>query len=371
MTYFDSAATTLQKPPEVSHAVAYAVDHLASPGRGGHRASMLAADTAYVCRETLANLFHMSDPSDIVFTFNATHALNIAIKSLVKPGDTVLVSGYEHNAVMRPLHAIDRVSVKVAHSPLFCVENAIQAFELGMTPDIACVICNHVSNVFGFVLPIDEIAVLCKKKGIPLIVDCSQSAGIIDVHPARWGASFVAMPGHKGLYGPQGTGVLLCNHDTKTLLEGGTGSMSRGADMPLFLPDRLEAGTHNMVGIAGLLEGVRFVQKLGLDTIRNHEEKLLLQVMDGLTSLGNITIYANGKPNNQLGVLSFVVQGMDCELVGERLGELGVAVRAGLHCAPTAHETAGTIDTGTIRISFSAFNKAYEVRDFLKKMSQL
>lgn len=371
MIYFDSAATTLQKPTSVSRAVAYAVDHMASPGRGGHQASMLAADTTFACREALAELFHMSDSSHVVFTFNATHALNIAIKSLVKSGDTVLVSGYEHNAVIRPLHGIEGVSVKVARSQLYDVEDTIRTFQVEMTPDVSCVICNHVSNVFGYIMPIDEIAVLCKQKGIPLIVDCSQSAGILDIDPNKWGASFVAMPGHKGLYGPQGTGVLLCSSHSKTLLEGGTGSMSMGAEMPQFLPDRLEAGTHNVAGIAGLLEGVRFVKKLGLDTIRNHEAMLLTQMVSGLTSMKNITCYYDKTYHNQLGVLSFALHEADCEFVGERLGALNVAVRAGLHCAPVAHQTAGTLERGTVRVSFSAFNKSVEVREFLKKLDQL
>ena len=191
----------------------------------------------------------------MVFTFNATHGLNIAIKTLVKPGSTVLISGYEHNAVTRPLRAIPNVTVKAAESPLFDREAALEAFRRELTPEVDAVVCTHVSNVFGFILPIESIAALCRQRGCPLVVDASQSAGCLPLSFRELGAAFIAMPGHKGLYGPQGTGLLLCGDGAEPLLEGGTGSVSLSQEMPDFLPDRLEAGTHNIAGIAGLLEG--------------------------------------------------------------------------------------------------------------------
>ena len=279
MIYLDAAATTLQKPTAVASASAYAVNHMATPGRGGHQPAMLAAETAFACRQAAAELFHVGEPDNVVLTFNATHGLNIAIQSLVKPGDTVLISGYEHNAVTRPLAAIPNVKVKVAASPLFQPETILYQFQRLLTPEVSAVVCNHVSNVFGYVLPVAEISALCARRGVPLILDASQSAGCLPVHLDELGAAFIAMPGHKGLYGPQGTGLLLCNHETAPILRGGTGSVSIRQDMPDFLPDRLEAGTQNIAGVAGLLEGLRFVRSQGEENILDHERRLALSLI--------------------------------------------------------------------------------------------
>lgn len=366
MIYLDSAATTLQKPPPVQRAACYAMGHMASPGRGGHRPAMLAGTTAFTCREAAAELFGISDPERVVFTFNATHGLNIAIKSLVKPGDTVLISGYEHNAVTRPLHCMEGVTVKVATGPLFQPDQIYRRFEEQLTDEVSLVVCNHVSNVFGYILPVERIAALCRSRGVPFILDASQSAGVIPIRMEELGAAFIAMPGHKGLYGPQGTGLLLCGAEAKPLLEGGTGSLSALQTMPDFLPDRLEAGTHNIPGIAGLLEGVRYVKKRGEAAIMDHERLLTFRAAEGLMRIPGVRVYASHRPVCQGGVLSFTVRDMDCEAVGEALGDKDIAVRCGLHCAPLAHQSAGTLDTGTVRASFSAFNTAGEVDRFLR-----
>lgn len=371
MIYLDSAATTLQKPPSVIQATAYAMGHMSSPGRGGYQSAMAAADTAFTCRRAAAELFHVSEPDDVVFTMNATHGLNIAIKSMVRPGDTVLISGYEHNAVTRPLAAIPGVTVKVASSHVFDPEEILRRFQEMLTPEVSCVICNHVSNVFGYVLPVAEISNLCFRRGVPLILDASQSAGTLPVYMDRLHAAFIAMPGHKGLYGPQGTGLLLCGREGKPLIEGGTGSLSALQQMPDFLPDRLEAGTHNVPGIAGLLEGIRFVQRKGTDAILDHERVLASRCADGLSALPGVKVYSAPRLFCQAGVLSFQVEGKDCEAVGEALGARQIAVRAGLHCAPLAHKSAGTLESGTIRVSFSAFNHGREVEQFLTVMSDL
>lgn len=372
MIYLDSAATTLQKPPAVARATAAAIGRMTSPGRGGHRAAMIAAETVFDCRQAAAELFHMESPENVIFTLNATHALNLAIKSMVRPGDTVVVSSYEHNAVTRPLHALG-CQVKVARSPLFDRQAMLEAFDRMVTQEVACVVCTHVSNAFGFILPVEEIAELCRRRGIPLIVDASQSAGALGVHMDQWDCAFIAMPGHKGLYGPQGTGLLLCGReeDTRPILEGGTGSLSAQQDMPDFLPDRLEAGTHNVPGIAGLLEGIRYVRSRGEKVILRHERALTRQASERLSRLPGVQVFAAQEPENQAGVLSFTMNGMDSETVGERLGQRGIAVRAGLHCAPYAHETAGTLASGTVRASFSAFNTPAEVRAFVSAVSTL
>ncbi len=372
MVYLDSAATTLQKPPSVRRAMLSAVERMASPGRGGHKPAMLAAETAFRCREAAAGLFHLEDPENVVFTLNATHALNLAIKSVVKPGDTVVVSGYEHNAVTRPLAALG-CHIKIARGPLFDREAILAAFEEQLTGEVSCVVCTHVSNVFGFILPVEEIAALCRRRGVPMILDASQSAGALPVHMDELGCAFIGMPGHKGLYGPQGTGLLLCGEgrETVTLLEGGTGSLSARQEMPDFLPDRLEAGTHNIPGIAGLLEGIRFVKSRGEEAILRRERALTRQAAKGLAAIPGITLYAASRPEVQAGVLSFQLASLDCEEVGERLGERNIAVRAGLHCAPYAHESAGTKEKGTVRVSFSDFNTPAEVQTLVREVSRL
>lgn len=370
MIYLDSAATTLQKPAAVAAASAWAINRLASPGRGGHRPAMAAADKAYACREAAARLFHMDDPERVVFTFNATHALNIAIKTLARPGSRVVISGFEHNAVTRPLSALD-VNLRVARGSLFDQEALLESFRRELDRGTDLLVCTHVSNVFGFILPIEEIARLCREREIPFIVDASQSAGVLPVDFTALGAAFVAMPGHKGLYGPQGTGLLLCGTDPSPLLEGGTGSESKRQAMPEFLPDRLEAGTHNIAGIAGLLEGLRFLERRGLKNVAAHESRLIRRMGEGLRAIPGIQPFLSPDPAVQAGVLSFRAAGRDCEELGDVLGSRGIALRAGLHCAPLAHETAGTLETGTLRASVSVFNTDREIDKFLQAVREI
>ena len=356
MIYLDSAATTFQKPPSVTAAMQDALLTMSSPGRGGYPAAMKAAETAFQCRSELAELFGVGNPERVVFTSSATHGLNIAIKSLVPPGGKAVVSGYEHNAVTRPLTALG-AEVSAAEAPLFRQSEVAAAFDRLIVPGTDAVICNHISNVFGFILPIEDIAAVCRRRKVPLIVDASQSAGVLPLDMTALGAAFIAMPGHKGLYGPQGTGVLLCGESVpvRTLLEGGTGSLSIHQEMPDFLPDRLEAGTHNMPGIAGLLEGVRYVKQRGMDAICLRERQLTLLLAEGLRTIPNLRVYAMPGLHQQAGVLSVVPEEKDVEVLGEELAERGIAVRAGIHCAPFAHRTAGTLETGTVRLSVSDF----------------
>ena len=257
MIYFDAGATTLQKPETVARAMYRAVGTLSSPGRGSY--------PDLRCRTLAAELFGAADPEQVVFTSSATHGLNIAIRTLVKPGGRVVISGYEHNAVTRPLHAIPGVEIAVADAPLFDREEMVRQFAQALETPADAVICTHVSNVFGYRLPVERIAALCRERSVPFVLDASQSAGTLPVDMTALGAAFIAMPGHKGLYGPQGTGLLLCGMEPEPLLRGGTGSQSLLQAMPDQLPDRLEPGTHNMPGIAGLLEGLRFVKARGVD----------------------------------------------------------------------------------------------------------
>lgn len=364
MIYLDSAATTLQKPPSVPKAVAQALATMTSPGRGNYGPAARASQTLLACREAAAERFRVGQPERVVLTFNATHGLNIAVRSLIKPGQTVVLSGYEHNAVTRPLHAIPNVTLTVLNTLPFQPERMIEELKTALAQGVDVVICNHVSNVFGCVQPVGEMAALCAEAGVPFVLDASQSAGILPVRMDELHAAFIAMPGHKGLYGPQGTGLLLCNHPVTPLLHGGTGSLSKLQTMPDMLPDRLESGTHNMPGIAGLLEGIRYVQRTGVETIAAHERRLTAQAVELLRYTEGIRLFWCEGFRHQTGVLSFVVEGMDCEELGEAMARQGVALRAGLHCAPLAHRTVGTLKTGTVRFSPSAFNTSAQVVQF-------
>lgn len=351
MIYLDSAATSLLKPVTVEQAMRRAMRTMASPGRGGHAPAMLAAETVLNCRLAAAELFHVPEPEQVVFTMNATHALNIAVHSLVSEGTRVLISGFEHNSVTRALRA-HGAEIRIAGRKLFDREDTLADFRRQI-PDVDLVVCTHVSNVFGYILPIGQIAELCREYGTALVVDASQSAGVLPIDMQALGAAFIAMPGHKGLFGPQGTGLLLCGVPGSPLMHGGSGSESLLQSMPEYLPDRLEAGTHNVCGIAGLLAGLEYVREKGTEEILLHERRLLQKMRAELEDCP-LQLYT-GEEREQSGVLSLRCSAMDCELVAQRLAERGVCVRSGLHCAPTAHESAGTLDSGTVRLSFSPF----------------
>ncbi|MCD7768903.1 MAG: aminotransferase class V-fold PLP-dependent enzyme [Oscillospiraceae bacterium] len=370
MIYLDCAATSLQKPAAVRYAMTDAVRTMSSPGRGGYDSAMAAAGLVLDCRTALADMFCVSAPERVIFTGSATHGLNIAINSLVGPGDRVVISGYEHNAVWRPLYGIG-ADIRVAASPLFRPEKAVEAFRR-MLPGARAAVCCQVSNVFGYILPVEEIGVLCRRAGVPLIVDAAQSAGSVGLDFDGLGCAFAAMPGHKGLLGPQGTGVLLCREERpRPLMYGGTGSVSESVEMPDFLPDRLEPGTHNVPGIAGLLAGVEWLGRRTPAAVLAHERELMAAFCDIVSRSPKIRLFRAYDPDCQAGVASLQVDGMDCEDVADRLAAQGIAVRAGLHCAPLAHQTAGTLRAGTVRFSFSPFNTFQEVRSAAERLLSL
>ena len=371
MIYLDAGATTLEKPVRVRQAMARAVNTMSSPGRGDHPATRLAEQTAFRCRSEAAALFGVPQPEQVIFTQNASHGLNIAIRTLVRPGCRVVISGYEHNAVTRVLHSIPDVTIIVVDAPLYQPEAMAEGFRQALAQGADAAVCNHVSNVFGCVQPVEKIAALCREAGVPLVVDASQSAGVLPVDLSGWDAAFVAMPGHKGLYGPQGTGLLLCGHEAEPVLFGGTGSLSRQQQMPPDLPDRLEAGTHNMPGIAGLLEGIRFVRRTGLEEIARRERTTAARAAERMKQLSEVEVFCQEGFRDQTGVVSFRVRGRDCEEIGEEMARRGVALRAGLHCAPLAHRTAGTLETGTVRLSPSVFTTTGQIDRFAEQLRQV
>ncbi len=364
MIYLDNGATSFRKPPAVYRAVEQAMRVCANPGRGGYRAAMEASRRLFACREAAAELFDC-DPEQVVLTGNCTHGLNIAIRSLVKPGTRVVVSGFEHNAVTRPLHALG-ARITVAGRKLFDWADTLREFERALDRGQDAAVFTHVSNVFGYVLPVEEMARLCRKYGVPFILDAAQSAGTLPVKLRQLGASFIAMPGHKGLLGPQGTGLLLCAGKAEPLLWGGTGSASIRQEMPEETPERLEAGTMNVPGFAGLEEGLRYLLRVGTDRVYVREHAQLQRCISGLKRLG-FPVFTGP---HQAATVS-ILPALDCEGAAAFFAERGVAVRAGLHCAPYAHESAGTLETGTVRVSFGYDASDAQTDAFLQAASKL
>lgn len=364
MIYLDSGATSLRKPPAVAMAMTDALRRCANPGRGGYDAAMTAAKVVYHCREQAGKLFECR-PEQVVFTLNCTHGLNIAIRSLVKPGDRVVISGFEHNAVTRLLCGLG-AEVVVSGRRLFDWGDTLAEFEAALQTGVQAAIFTHVSNVFGYILPIYAMARLCRQYGVPFVVDAAQSAGTLPVSLRQLGADYIAMPGHKGLLGPQGTGLLLCAQVPEPLIFGGTGSESDNQAMPDFLPDCCEAGTVNVPGIAGLSAGLTWLKREGIGKIHRREHREAMHCAQGLQDLG-LRCFAG---EHQAGTVSFVPE-IDCEELAMKLGQRGIAVRAGLHCAPLAHESAGTLETGTVRVSYGMDASPEQTKALLNALTKI
>ena len=363
MIYLDNGATSFHKPPAVRQAVIRAMEQCANPGRGGYAAAMEATRQVYACREGAARLFGCQ-PEQVVFTANCTQGLNIAIHTLVKPGSRVVISGFEHNAVTRPLYARN-VQAVIAGRRLFDWEDTLSRFEDALKQGAEAAVFTHMSNVFGYILPVEEMAALCRQKGVPFVIDAAQSAGSIPISLEKLGADFIAVPGHKGLLGPQGTGLLLCGRQGTPLLYGGTGNQSVSRHMPEDLPERLEAGTLNVPGIVGLNAGLNYLASVGIASIGYRERIQAAKAAEGLKKLG-FQVFSG---EHQGGTVSFL-PGADCEEFAGWLGRRGIAVRAGLHCAPLAHESAGTLASGTVRVSFGYDAKDLQTDRFLRVISK-
>ncbi|MBR1483131.1 MAG: aminotransferase class V-fold PLP-dependent enzyme [Ruminococcus sp.] len=368
MIYFDNGATTYPKPPAVVRAVCSAVTRLgANPGRSGHRMSLRAAETLFSCRQEVAALFGLQEPERVVFTQNCTAALNTVIHGVLKQGDHVVISSLEHNAVVRPLEAMKRrgVDYSVAEVVEGDDEQTIRHFREKFRANTRLVICTHASNVFGIRLPVERIAALCHLNGILFCLDAAQSAGVVPIDLRNSGMDFLCTAGHKGLYGPMGTGVLIINSATTpdSLIQGGTGSFSAEKAQPEVLPDKYESGTPNVAGIAGLREGVRFVRQRGAAGIEQYEMQLARRLYNRLSRIERVLLYTQPPSlGTHVPVVSFNIEGMDSEEVARLLDErFGIAVRAGLHCAPLAHQTMGTNTLGTVRAVVSVFNNAAQV----------
>ena len=370
MIYLDHAATSWPKPPQVLQAMSdYLTTAGGNPGRSGHRLSIAAARYVYDTRDALAELFHVPDPLCIVFTLNVTHALNLALRGLVHPGDHVVTTSIEHNSVMRPLRELERQGVQL--TVVQCLPDGtldLAAMYAAVKPGTRLVVMTHASNVMGTILPIAPIARVAHQAGALLLVDAAQTAGTIPVDVVDMEIDLLAFTGHKGLYGPPGTGGLIIGSrvdlaQLDPLVRGGTGSRSEFEEQPEMLPDRYESGTPNGVGLAGLGAGVRWVLEHTVEEIRRHELALARELTAGLRNIQGVTVYGPADPEASTAVVSCRVDGRHVSDIGLALDdEYEILCRVGLHCAPAAHRTIGTFPEGTIRLAPGVFTTMDQIQ---------
>ncbi|WP_225072674.1 aminotransferase class V-fold PLP-dependent enzyme [Desulfuromonas sp. CSMB_57] len=377
--YLDNAATSFPKAPGVSRAVAEVIDHLGtSPGRGSYRLALQAGRLLFDIRETVADFFGIADASRVVFTSGATEALNLALFGLLQPGDRVITSSMEHNAVLRPLHALQQRGIEVVRVPAdasgLVAAHDIRAAATQGTKRTRMVALTHAANVTGTIQPIEELGPWCRAEGILLLVDAAQSAGLLPIDVEAQGIDLLAVPGHKNLLGPAGTGFLYVREglQPRPLNFGGTGGDSTSPLPPEELPERLESGTVNLPGLAGLRAGLLYLQSRGLQAVRRHKAALLEQVLSGLKRLDGVRIYGPGEAACHAGVVSINLAGRDPAEIGYRLdADFGICVRTGLHCAPEAHRTIGSFPDGTVRISPGLFNTSADIDTLLQALHVL
>lgn len=374
--YFDNAATSYPKPLQVRQAMGDFMEKCsANPGRGGHKMALEAGRVVLGVREQVSELIGAGEAEEIIFTSSATEALNLALIGGLRPGDHLIISSMEHNAVARTAYHLKSIGVELG---------VVEADKWGMiTPEAVAqaikkntrlVAILHASNVTGGIMPIEEIGLVCKSAGVLFLVDASQTVGVIPVNVRQAEADLLAFPGHKGLYGPPGIGVLYVRSgiELEPRKFGGTGSQSENLEMPHLIPDRYEAGTLNTVGIAGLGAGIEFVRQTGMEKIAAHERELTRHLLDEIKNMSRIRTYGPPDLKNRVGVVSFSIQGVDSTDVSFILDQVyGIAVRAGLHCAPMAHRTLGTLEEGLIRVSFSIFNTHEEVDQLISALYEI
>ena len=369
MIYLDNAATSFPKPRCTAEAVYDFLLHTgANPGRSAHRMSVDAARVVYETRETVNTFFGGPDPLRVVFTMNATYGINIALKGLLKPGDRVVTTGMEHNAVMRPLRSMESEGVTV--DVVICDTNGVldpSDVRKALEDEAALVVMSAASNVTGSIMPVREVGGIAYQKGVPLLVDSAQAGGVIPLNMEDDCIDLLAFTGHKSLYGPPGTGGLIFGNrvDEKSirpLVEGGTGSRSEDEIQPLFLPDRFESGTPNGAGLTGLHASLTWLTENGTGEILSREQTLAARLREGLASVSEVKLYGPEDAAQRTGVLSFTIDGLEVSEIGERLDEdFGIMTRVGLHCAPAAHRTIGTFPEGTVRVSVGAFTTERDV----------
>ncbi|WP_134683589.1 aminotransferase class V-fold PLP-dependent enzyme [Brevibacillus migulae] len=377
ITYLDNAASSWPKPPGVKEAMAEAIDDYgANPGRGGHALAMKASKTIFRTRMQVSRLFGIKNPNDLFFYLNATQALNQAIKGFLREGDHVISSSIEHNSVRRPLEYLRRTKqvdvtyVEPRADGLFYAED----FQAAIRPETRLIAVSHASNLTGLILPIVEIGRIAKEGEVAFLVDASQTAGILPIDVEKMNIDMLAFPGHKGLYGPQGTGALYVRSDLdlEPLIHGGTGSQSEAIEQPTTRPDRFESGTANTVGLAGLLAGVTFILETGVEKIHAHEWSLAKKTIQALQQIKGVDVYGPGTEIERVGVVAFNIHGADASEVSYILDQqYGIATRAGYHCTPLGHRTAGTEERGAVRASFGYFNTDEDVELLITAVTEI
>lgn len=371
MIYLDNSATTFPKPYSVINTVNECMRYYsANPGRSGHKLSMETAQKVYDCRVAVCKLFNVDNESKVVFTSGCTHSLNIVIKGVLKSGDHCIISSFEHNSVLRPLEKLKQqgITYSVAQVNPYNDDETVENFYKCIRDNTKLIVCTHASNVFGFCLPVERICKLAHKHNIHFCLDAAQTAGLFNIDAKNSKFDYICCPGHKGLYGPMGVGILIINSEVipDTLIEGGTGSDSLSPNQPEFIPDRFESGTLNIPGICALKSGIEFVQAKGIENINKHEMNLIKQIYNSFSMNRSISIYNDYKMKS-VPVLSFVYNGLDSEKTATILSDrFNIATRAGLHCSPLAHKSMGTLNTGTVRISPSIFTTDKDIYYFLK-----
>lgn len=367
--YLNNAATSHPKPQEVINAVMNYFTNIGSnPGRGLSSSTLEGNRVVYDCRESISEFFHFDKPENVIFTSNVTASLNILIKGCVQHGWHVITSSMEHNSVLRPLHALKNMGL-IDLDIIECTEAGlidIDSFKSKIKPTTKLAVFSHASNIVGTIQPLESIGNICKSKGIFFIVDAAQTAGVLDVNMKELNCSALCFTGHKSLLAPQGIGGFVItdefNEMVSAFIEGGTGSMSSDIIQPDFLPDKFESGTLNSPGVAGLLEGIRFINKEGLNTIREHEEYLTKRFLDKALNIDDLIIYGTKDSTKQMSVVSLNSKTIDNSQLGFSLdNEFGIMTRTGLHCAPLAHKTIGTYPSGTLRVSFGYFNDKSDI----------
>lgn len=375
MIYLDNGATSFPKPLSVRQNVDISLKKFsANPGRSGHSLSLRAAKEIFECRKRLKELFNVNSEEEIIFTENCTMALNTVIFGLLSEGDHVLISSMEHNSVTRPLESLKDKGVTYSTFDYSYDDNeTVDNVRKLIKPETKLVICTHASNVFGFRFPIERICALCHAYGILFCVDSAQSAGVFDIDVGTNQYDFVCMSGHKSLYGPMGTGVLILNNrNLKPLLYGGTGTESVKKSQPEGLPEKFESGTQNMNGISGLKAGVDFVKNRGIKNIYNHEYKLAKRLFNGLANNRKVITYNKSFDYGKVApVVSFNIDGVYSEDLVAKLNKYGIMTRGGLHCSPLAHTTMNTIENGTVRVVPGAFNTINDINYLLNVIRKL
>lgn len=376
MLYFDNGATTFPKPEIVYNSIMTAMrEYGANPGRSGHKLALRASRGIFDTRESLCKLFNIKNPMNIVLTFNATESLNIGIKGVLKPGDHVITTTMEHNSVLRPITYMGKYGIE---STIVEADSKGRInpkdIESAIKKNTKLIVTTHVSNLTGTIMPIEDIGIIAKNHGVIYMVDAAQSAGVYDIDIQKLNIDILAFPGHKGLLGPQGTGGLYVREglDLEGFMQGGTGSASHSLIQPDIYPDKLESGTSNAPGIIGLGAGINYILEKGIHNIREHEENVTTHFIEEALKIEGLKLYGPLTKEEQGAVVALNIKDADSSEISYILDqEYDIAVRPGLHCAPLAHRTIGSLEQGAVRFSFGIFNTHDEIEFAIKALKEI